>query len=101
MPLRISIYFVNGRGYQRRRKIGLFLDGLNYQLKIEILEENCETFEGCACMALFVDSAIWRAKKGSMRLYPGHKEHSWPTKMETGNISGVTSNAQREQQKRI
>lgn len=80
-------------------KVDRFVDGLKYQVRVEVLKTNCGTFEDCARVALNVDSALWRARRTNP---VGNYAHSpattsGPTPMEIGNVSsGKTT--RREQQ---
>lgn len=70
-------------------KLDRFVEGLKYQVKVEVLKMNCSTFDDCARVALNVDSALWRARKESFGLFSNHGNHnSGPNPMEIGNVSG-------------
>lgn len=67
-------------------KVGRFVDGLKYNLRVEILKANCNSFEEFARMALNVDSAIGRARKGNLgHYYITSKSSDGPVLMEIGN----------------
>lgn len=44
-------------------KVDRFVNGLKCHTRVEILKENCNSFEECTCMALNVDITIGRARK--------------------------------------
>lgn len=82
-------------------KVDRFVDGLKYQAKVEVMKIDCEFFEDCARVALYIDSAIWRAKRGPAGFYPISEKQQQPTPMEIGNVyGGPDSRAHREQQKK-
>lgn len=78
-----------------------FVDGLKYNVRVEVLKTNCNSFEECARLALNVDSAIWRARRGISGFHYNNNNGNEPTPMEIGNInSGPSTRAQREQRKK-
>lgn len=82
--------------------IDRFVDGLKYNVRVEVLKSNCSTFEECARVALNVDSALWRARKGNPVNYSNNYS-SEATPMEIGNISRTNpplTKAQKEQRKK-
>lgn len=79
-----------------------FIEGLKYSVKIEVMKSACNNFEDCARMALNLDSAILRARRGRPNIVSSRSEQPfWPTPMEIGNINlGASSRAHREQCKK-
>lgn len=80
-------------------KLNRFVDGLKYNVKVEIMKTNYNSFEQCARMALNIDSAIWRARRIQAGLFSGQERNN-PTPMEIGNVTGGAARAQREERKR-
>lgn len=39
-------------------KMDQFVNGLKFQVKVEVMKMNCESFEDCDRVALYFDSAI-------------------------------------------
>lgn len=82
-------------------KVDRFVEGLKFNVRVEVLKTNSNSFEECARIALNVDSAIWRAKGGPSIFHHNSFDKRGPTAMEIGNINGVPpSKAQREQRKK-
>lgn len=84
-------------------KVDRFVDGLKYNVRVEVLKTNCSSFEECARLALNVDSAIWRARRGNSGFHYTNNRvgDAGPTPMEIGNLnSGTTTRAHREQRKK-
>lgn len=80
-------------------KLDRFIDGLKYQVKVEVLKANCESFEDCARVALNIDSAIWRAKRGPNGFYNNSQDYgNTPVPMEIGNVNAGPSKSHQEQQ---
>lgn len=68
-------------------KVDRFVDGLKFNVRVEVLKTNCTSFEECARIALNIDSAIWRARRGQVGSYSNSFENSGPTPMEIGNVT--------------
>lgn len=41
------------------KKLDHFVDGLKYNVKVEVLKSSCSSLKECAGIALNIDSAIW------------------------------------------
>lgn len=65
-------------------KVDRFVDGLKYNVRVEVLKTNCNSFEECARVALNIESAIWRARRGNSGNSFVTPIHSGPTPMEIG-----------------
>lgn len=88
-------------GMSEGEKLDHFVDGLKYNVKIEVMKANCNFFEECSKIALNVDSVIWRAKKGLPDNPSFSSELSKPSPMEVENLARrVSSKAQREQRQK-
>lgn len=85
-------------------KIDRFLQGLKYNIRVEVLKSQADTFDACARIALNVDSALWRA---SGRNAFGDRQNAFTssqnqaTPMEIGNVQHRNlSNSQQGQRKK-
>lgn len=82
------------------KKVDRFVDGLKFNVKVEVLKTNCSSFEECARIALNIDSAIWRARRGPSAFQYGNHGKSESTPMEIGKMtSGPPIKARPEQRK--
>lgn len=78
-------------------KVDRFLNGLKYQVKVEVMKNGVNSFEECARMAVNVDSAIWGARMSQNGFNTNHStDRDGTTLMDIGNInSRNSSNASR------
>lgn len=71
---------------QEDEKMDRFIEGLKYDIKVEVLKFQVDNFDECAKVALNIDSVIWRAQKGG----PSDRDSSVPYSrndpMEIGNL---------------
>lgn len=86
-------------GMQEDEKVDRIIEGLKFNIRVEVLKAQADTLDECARVALNIDSAIWRA--GTV----GHSSAlDGPMPMEIGNVQGTShgklSKAQREQRKK-
>lgn len=84
-------------------KVDRFVDGLKYNVRVEVLKSNCNSFEECARLALNVDSELWIARRGNPGFHfnNNNQSNADPTPMEIGNINGdPPTRALREQRKK-
>ena len=83
-------------------KLDKFVEGLKYNVRVEVLKSGCNQFEECARMALNVDSAIWGARRTLEPFTPTRQNAgSTHTPMEIGNVNGSgSSQPQREQRRK-
>lgn len=69
-----------------------FVDGLQYNVRVEIMKSNYNSFENCPRLALNLDSVFWRALRRNSSFNfnstnaPSNRYN--PTVMEIGNING-------------
>lgn len=107
----VSIYLeefrnivLNIGGMQEDEKIDRFIEGLKFDVWVELLKARAESFEKCARLALSVDNAFWKAGRRSQgpndtRCTSG----SGPTLMEIGTVQSDSRSltvAQREQRRK-
>lgn len=87
-------------GMHEDEKIDRFLEGLKYNIRVEVLKAQVNTFDECARVALNIYSALWRAKKQSC----GSQSDHVPSAMEIGNVlkaqHGKRSKCQRKQRQK-
>lgn len=82
-------------------KLDRFVEGLKYDVIVEVLKSSRNSFEEAVHMALSIHSAIWRAKKGTGAFSPVSTHSKTPTPMEIGNINGRSgSSSERERRKK-
>lgn len=83
-------------------KVDRFVDGLKYNVRVELLEMNCVSFEESARIALNVDSAIWGARRGTTgnRSYGDASYSTVPTRMEVGNVNSSSKSGARGPRKK-
>lgn len=81
-------------------KIDRFVEGLKYNVKIEVMKSSVNSFEESARIALNIDSAIWRARRSTSGFHPHTPNVGGPTPMEIGNVNGASTRAHREQRKK-
>lgn len=41
-----------------------FVEGLKYNVKLEVMKSTCNYFEDSVCIELYVDRVIWKARQG-------------------------------------
>lgn len=90
-------------GMTDEEKMDRFIEGLKHSIRIEVLKAQVDTFEDCARVALNIDSAIWRAGKGTGQTFGNRSGDEGPTPMEIGNVEGSSNprtKAQREQRRK-
>lgn len=74
-------------GMQKDEKNDCSIEGLNYNVRVDLLRAQEDSFKECACLALNVDSAFWRAEEGTQGAsYTSRSSESGPTPMEIGNV---------------